>query len=139
MFLQRELFRIPVLLAACWILLLCHTNKVVGADTQLLLFSDESPRVFLGCLTCSSLDSSSVWNSLGKYGSSLGSYSVRNSLSKYGSTLSQLSACNTLAQRPPLIVDESGGYYGRLTVNRLHQERSKSSSLRNTASALCQR
>ncbi len=114
------------------------TREAAAGNKHLLLFSDESPKVFLGCLTCSEFDTNSVWNTIGRYGSSISSTSVRNSISKYGSTISPTSACNTIAQRPPLIVDEEGGYYGRLTVNTIHRERSSSSSLKQIAPALCQ-
>jgi len=99
-------------------LLLLHPRVSEGAKTvPLLIYSDESPREFLGCLNCSEFDTSSLWNEFGSYGSKFSTTSIRNQFSQYGSKFSTLSACNKLASKPPLVVDSDGGYYGRLTRN----------------------
>jgi len=43
--------------------------------------------------------------------------SIFNPYSQFGSRYSAYSACNPYATDPPVIVDENGNYYGRLTVN----------------------
>ena len=51
------------------LLTLLASNPATAGSEPLLVFSDESPRVFLGCLNCSKYDSSSVWNQYGDYDS----------------------------------------------------------------------
>jgi hypothetical protein len=92
-------------------------------ENKLLIFGGTGHRVFLGCLSCSQFDQQSVFNQLGPYGSSLGVESVWNSFSPYGSQFSSLSVCNELASDPPVIVDKTGNYYGRLSVNTVKARR----------------
>jgi hypothetical protein len=94
-------------------------NAPSASSTELLLFGGAQHNVFLGCLTCNQLDSRSVFNSIGAFGSRLSATSILNSLSEYGSSLSSYSACNTLATDPPIVVDARGNVFGRLTLNTL--------------------
>lgn len=89
------------------------------AEEMLLLFGGKGHDAFLGCLNCSSVESDSVHNSVGTYGSSVSSESIFNSVGEYGSSVSDLSPCNTLADNPPVIVSKSGTFYGYLTLNSL--------------------
>jgi hypothetical protein len=96
------------------------TAAVTGFPTspELLMFGGRGHRVFLGCLNCSSFDSSSVFNQYGTYGNAYSATSVFNRYGDYGSRYGSHSACNPYASDPPVIVDRKGNYYGRLTVNR---------------------
>jgi len=47
--------------------------------------------------------------------------SIWNHLSDYGSRYS-IGVCNPYASDPPVIVDSSGQYYGRLTPNAYHRQ-----------------
>lgn len=89
-----------------------------AATAKLLLFGGQSHREFLGCLTCSEFESTSVWNEISIYGwaNEIGKWSR---IGPYRSSVSMYSACNDISIDPPIIVDRSGIYYGRLSVNEL--------------------
>ncbi len=74
--------------------------------------------MFLGCLNCDRYSNESVQNQYSDYGSRYSDTSVLNPYSDYGSKYSDYGACNRYASDPPVIVDDNGNYYGRLTVNR---------------------
>jgi hypothetical protein len=104
--------------------------RAFGQSTKaLLLFGGEDHKKFLGCLNCSSLNSSSVCNELGKYGSSLQSDSIWNSLGTFGSSLSRYSPWNSLSSSAPIIVDADGKSYGYFSTNSLHHDRTRISWL----------
>ena len=86
----------------------------------LLVFGGTDHKTFLGCLNCSEYGQSSIHN-LYSYGSLYGQ-TIFNHFSEYGSAYSNVSACNPYATNAPVIVDSSGHYYGRLTVNEYHYE-----------------
>lgn len=88
--------------------------------TALLLFGGQNHKTFLGCLNCSEMSQSSIFNTFG-YGSSYGQ-TIFNHYSDYGSAYSTWSACNPYATDPPVIVDSAGHYYGRLTLNLYYTE-----------------
>ena len=93
-----------------------------SGETDILLFGGEGHKTFLGCLTCSELSTLSVFNELSDYGNHLYSGSIYNRFGDFGSSFSKYSACNTNATDPPVIVDENGTFYGRLTINRYHNQ-----------------
>ena len=105
-----------------FILTFCLTGTVFAQDAKTMIFGGDNHDVYLGCLTCSEFDSDSVTNEFGTYGSEFSQESVLNDFSKYGSKFSDLSACNSFAQDPPVIVDDEGNFYGRLTLNKFHPE-----------------
>jgi hypothetical protein len=90
------------------------------APSALLLFGGSGHKTFLGCLNCSEMSQSSVFNSF-SYGSVYGQ-TIFNHYSDFGSAYSIWGACNAYASDPPVIVDSSGHYYGRLTLNEYHTE-----------------
>lgn len=92
------------------------------ASKKIMIFGDLDHRTYLGCLSCPSTDSDSVLNTLGAHGSPLSNESIWNNLSKFGSPFSEYSSCNEFAKDPPVIVDATGGYLGRLTVNKYHPQ-----------------
>lgn len=61
---------------------------------------------FLGIITSNRVETKSICNSVGDYGSSVGSMSMRNRISDYGSQISDYSAYNRYASRPPVIVKD---------------------------------
>ena len=87
------------------------SNPVFG---KLMLYSDE---VYLGCLDCSGVNSESVCNVVGRYGSSVSSTSIWNSVGRYGSSVSSKSPWNSVSSNGPKIIDQNGKYYGRFTIN----------------------
>ncbi len=71
------------------------------AQKALHLYGGSNNDVYLGCLNCNSLNSNSIWNSLGTYGSYLNSNSIWNELGTYGGELSMYSPFNSLSNNPP--------------------------------------
>jgi len=108
--------------------LIVYSSNTFAADA-LLLFAGKNHDEFIGCLNCSSIDDSSVCNSIGKYGSSISDKSIWNSIGDYGSTISSKSPWNTIAQYPPVIVDKNGNFYGYLTANTIQSKRTNNSTL----------
>lgn len=88
-----------------------------------MVFGGPSHDTYLGCLSCSEYSAESVLNEYGTFGSRYSSTSIFNPYSQYGSKYSAYSACNPYASDPPVVVDPSGNYYGRLTIARYHPER----------------
>lgn len=98
-----------------------------GASPQyslkLMIFGGMDHKTYLGCLSCNEYASDSVFNSYGSNGSPYSSQSIWNHYSEFGSPYSTYGACNPYASDPPVIVDQNGNYYGRLTVNEYHPQR----------------
>lgn len=85
----------------------------------LLLYGGSNHDEFLGCLNCSEFDSESLCNEFGTYGSEFSGDSIWNEFSQFGSAFSSSSPWNEFAvgSDVPVVVDESGGFYGYLTIN----------------------
>ncbi|MDR5731265.1 hypothetical protein QCE47_02730 [Caballeronia sp. LZ025] len=111
-------------------LLVVASSVAIAQSTPLLLFGGHDHKVFLGCLTCSEYASNSVHNEYGPHGSAYASESIFNHYSDYGSAYSSNSPCNQYANNPPVIVDEDGGFYGRLTLNQYHAQANQNENLR---------
>lgn len=88
------------------------------AGKEILVFGGDGHKTFLGCLTCSEYNSSSLFSKYGSFGSSYSATSIFNKYSEFGSPYSDYSACNKYATDPPVLVDRDGNFYGRLTMNR---------------------
>jgi hypothetical protein len=92
-------------------------------SAKLMIFGGIDHKTYLGCLNCNEYASDSVFNSYGSNGSVYSSQSIWNQFSEFGSAYSTYSACNPYASDPPVIVDQNGAYYGRLTLNEFHPQR----------------
>jgi hypothetical protein len=90
---------------------------------KLMIFGGLDHKTYLGCLSCNEYAFDSVFNSYGSNGSPYSGESIWNHYSEFGSPYSTYGACNPYASDPPVIVDQSGAYYGRLTVNQYHPQR----------------
>ncbi|SAL50827.1 hypothetical protein AWB73_05290 [Caballeronia turbans] len=112
-----------------WLLVMSTSSVSFAQTTPLLLFGGRDHNVFLGCLNCSQYDSNSVQNEYGSHGSPYSSESIFNHYSDYGSAYSSDSPCNHYADNPPVIVDQSGAFYGRLTLNQYHPQANKNEQL----------
>jgi hypothetical protein len=98
------------------------TQPVTAAlPPKLMIFGGKNNTVFLGCATCSELDSSSISNQFGSFGSSFSSTSIFNNSSEYGSRYGTYSVCNLNAPYPPVIVDNEGQFYAHLSLNLAKQ------------------
>ena len=64
--------------------------------------------------------------------------SIANHYSEYGSRYSMYGACNPYATDPPVIVDGNGSFYGRLTLNGYHAQRTGDTRLLAWLAAVCE-
>jgi len=112
-------------------------DPVCSCTAKLMLFSGEGLRSYLGCLNCSQYASDSVFNQFGTHGSQYSAESVFNSYGQFGSRYSNESACNPYATDPPVIVDEGGNFYGRLTVNTYHLQATRNQTFLAWIAGVC--
>jgi hypothetical protein len=94
-------------------------------QTPLLLFGDNEHQTFLGCLNCSKFDSASICNKFGQLGSLFTSDSIWNASGRFGSKSSSDSPWNVFSTSGPVIVDESGQFYGRFTASKFVSDRTR--------------
>ena len=102
-----------------------------------MLFGGAGHQTYLGCLNCSEFAADSIFNEFGSYGGQFSATSIKNEFSEYGSPFSIHSACNPYATDPPVIVDHAGGFYGRLTVNPYHPQRTNNQTLLAWLAGVC--
>lgn len=107
-------------------------------SSALLLFGGQGHDTFLGCLSCSSYDSDSVFNQYGQHGSRYSAESIHNPYSEFGSRYSPYSACNPYASDPPVIVARNGTFVGRLTVNRYNAQRVRDDDILAWLASVCE-
>jgi hypothetical protein len=108
-----------------------------AGSAKMMIFGGEGHKTYLGCLNCSEYAADSVRNQYGTHGSAYSSESIFNHYGQYGSAYSAESACNEYANDPPVIVDESGRFYGRLTLNRYHPQLGVGASFMAWLAAAC--
>jgi hypothetical protein len=89
---------------------------------KLMIFGGTDHKTYLGCLNCSEYATASVTNKYGENGSPYSQTSIWNQYGEYGSHYSSEGACNLYATDPPVVVDQNGKYYGRLSLNIYHPE-----------------
>lgn len=83
---------------------------------EILIFGGDNNKEFLGCLTCNEMAGNSVYNNMSTYGWG-NDFGKWNPFGKFKNSFSTYSACNEFSQNGPVLVDRSGQFYGRLTVN----------------------
>jgi hypothetical protein len=115
---KRYLIWLLVALAAS--ITICH-----GQTPALLLFGDSDHKTFLGCLNCSKYESGSVCNKYGEVGSKYSSDSIWNPYGTFGSTYSADSPWNKYSSSGPVIVDNTGRFYGRFSANKYVSDRTQ--------------
>ncbi|WP_282147873.1 hypothetical protein [Algibacter lectus] len=109
-------------------ILLCFFMVFTFSTTysqSLHLYGGDNHKVYLGCLTCSDYDSSSIWNEYGTYGSSYNSKSIWNEYGTYGNDYNAQSPWNSHSSDPPVVVDKNGEFYGYFTVNEYKSKRAE--------------
>jgi len=99
------------------------------AAEPLLIYGGDQHETFLGCLNCSKFDTNSVSNTFGPHGSAFASDSIFNQFGYFGSTFSSLSVCSVFAGNPPIVVNQKGESYGRLTLNAMAPNAIKNGSV----------
>ena len=108
------------------------------ATAKWMIFGGTDHTVYLGCLNCPEYAVDSVKNQYGTHGSAYSQDSIMNHYSQYGSPYSAESACNQYANDPPVIVDQAGKFYGRLTLNRYRNDIGMGAQLAGWLAAVCQ-
>jgi hypothetical protein len=91
---------------------------VLEGGRQLMVFGGPGDTTYLGCLNCSNGNRDSVFTGGGTYNGQYMGPIIVNPSSMFVSSYSEYGACNPFATDPPIIVDERGKSYGRLTVNQ---------------------
>lgn len=86
------------------------------AATALYLFGGRGHKEFLGCLNCGSTHPKSVWNEFSNFGFK-NDFGVWNPYGSYANPYSSYSMCGEYASDPPIIVDDGGNSYGRMSLN----------------------
>lgn len=99
-----------------------YAAQAVPDPPKLMLFGGEGHDVYLGCLNCPNTATDSIFNRFATQGSPFAAESIWNRLGVYASRFSQQGTCNSFAADPPVIVDQYGTFYGRLTVNTNHRQ-----------------
>lgn len=94
---------------------LCMRESALSQE--LLLYGGRNSDQFAGCLNCEKYDSRSICNEYGS-GSKYDSNSIFNNYGDLGSIYSEYSPWNKYSDNGPIVVDSSGAYYGRFTVNK---------------------
>jgi len=77
---------------------------------------------YLGKISSSTIDSDSIMNSIGRYGSSISSTSIFNEIGRYGGKISRMSPFNDIASSPPKIF-VGNTFIAYLTTNSLKRPR----------------
>lgn len=101
-----------------------------------MIFGGDGHKTYLGCLNCSEF-AADPKNQFGRHGSPYSTESIFNHFSQFGSPYSTWSACNPYATDPPVIVDGSGKFYGRLTLNTFSPELGAGNDLLGWLRAVC--
>jgi len=84
---------------------------------RLMVFGGREHDIYLGCLSCEPQEPESIFNEFGSYGSAYSPYSIHNVECVYGDATSPVCPANPRALYPPVIRDQTGRFYGYLTVN----------------------
>jgi hypothetical protein len=120
---MREIWFVVIL---CFLIL---GNNAFAQSKKIMIFGSSNHDVYLGCLSCSEYATDSVHNKFSKYGSEFQTDSIFNPFGRFGSPFSNFSACSQFATEPPVIVDQQGNFYGRLTLNTMHSQANTEESL----------
>ena len=114
-----------VLVLAIWV---ASSTITYSQTPALLLFGGSNHKTFLGCLNCSKYDGGSVCNKYGNNGSRYNTDSIWNPYGNFGSKYSSDSPWNQYSSSGPVIVDNSGQFYGRLSANKFLSDRTQINS-----------
>lgn len=102
---------------------------IISADLiyaqKIMLWGGEMHDVYLGCLNCTQYHTESVWNEEGVYGTKMNNLSIWSEFSDFGNEFTDMSPWNEYATNPPMILDESGGFYGYFTRNMYFKNRTE--------------
>jgi len=102
-----------------------------------MVFGGDGHKTYLGCLNCPETAQDSLFNEFGTHGNKFNPSSLRNSYGQFGSPYALYSACNPYSIDPPVIVDQNGNFYGRLTMNQYHAQRTRDERFLAFIAAIC--
>lgn len=93
-------------------------------QAKMMLFGGVGHDDYLGCLDCSEYSPDSLCNEYGSHGSEYSSGGLFNEYGSYGSQYSSKSPWNeyTSSKDVPVLVDDSGNFYGYFTINRYRSD-----------------
>jgi hypothetical protein len=114
-----------------------NTQPAAVSSQKLMIFGGPNHKTYLGCLTCPKYATDSVENAYGLHGSRYAADSIFNRFGEFGSKYGSHSPCNRYATDPPVIVDEAGRYYGRLTVSTTNADRTRNPNLQAWIAGVC--
>ncbi|HXB44742.1 MAG TPA: hypothetical protein VNV85_11815 [Puia sp.] len=70
---------------------------LLAQDKPLQICGGQSHKIYLGCLNCDNVQSNSIWNDVGDFGSDVSDLSIWNDIGDYGSDISDFSPWNDIA------------------------------------------
>lgn len=96
--------------------LFMYASLVSAEEGPLYLFGGAGHKEFLGCLNCGSIHPKSVWNEMSTFGFK-NDFGIWNPFGQFANPFSPYSMCNQYSSEAPIIVDERGNAYGRMSLN----------------------
>ena len=103
----------------------------VISTISLYLYGGANNSVYLGCITCNKVQTESICNSFGTYGSAFNSSSIWNQFGTYGSSFQTYSPWNSYSSNGPLIVGSNNLSYGYFTTNSFKSNRTTGQAFLN--------
>ncbi len=100
-----------------------------GVGIKLMLFGGEGHDVYLGCLSCNFTHRESIFNVTGPFGATTGNATLMNRDGPFGRDFGPYSPCSPYAQWPPVMVDQTGKFWGYLTISTTKPGRNASESV----------
>jgi hypothetical protein len=98
---------------------LCSSAEA-SDPSKAMVFGGRDHKLYLGCISCNKYQSDSIWNEYSPYGSKYESNSMWNKYGDYGNKYSPYSPCNEYASDSPVVVDDVGRLWGRLSVSTVY-------------------
>lgn len=93
---------------------------------SLSIYGGKNHDIFLGCLNCGKYEDNSIWNKFGDFGCRFNDKCIWNRHGDYGGKYSDFSPFNKHAVCPPVLIDNSGNFYGYFTADNYYDQRTDS-------------
>ena len=107
-----------------------HWNWKIST-ISLYQYGGANNSVYLGCITCNKVQTDSICNSFGTYGSAFNSSSIWNQFGTYGSSFQTYSPWNSYSSNGPLIVGSNNLSYGYFKTNSFKSNRTTGQAFLN--------
>lgn len=117
----------PALSRLCLVCCCFLITALPACSQEFFLFGGANHKVFLGSLSASKFHKDSILNQFGSFGNPYSATSIWNDYCPYGGEFSIHSPFNEFSagSNPPVVVDDSGKFYGYFTANRYHPKRTR--------------